>query len=108
MYRGQSFAEGPGPSIAGPSWENSMGGGDGGAGSPSAPSYEQLCRAHVDAFMSAAAAADVQSDLAKRCNLETGHLHGHRIMLCCLFPVWPSSSFQLARPDTFALAYYEV
>lgn len=42
------------------------GGAAGDAGSPVAPTYEQLCRAHVDAFMSAAAAADVQSELATR------------------------------------------
>lgn len=30
------------------------------------PTYEELCRVHVDAIMSAAAAADVQTELAAR------------------------------------------
>lgn len=39
------------------------GGGGGGGGE----SYEDLCKAHIDAFMHAAAAAEVQTELASRC-----------------------------------------
>ena len=38
-------------------------GGGGGGGE----SYEDLCKAHIDAFMHAAAAAEVQTELASRC-----------------------------------------
>lgn len=42
-----------------------------------APTYEELCRAHVDAIIAAAAAADVQTGLAARC----GQSHGFTLML---------------------------
>ena len=31
------------------------------------PSYEDMCKAHIDAFINAAAAAEVQTELASRC-----------------------------------------
>ena len=39
----------------------------GGSGSGGGESYEDLCKAHIDAFMHAAAAAEVQTELASRC-----------------------------------------
>lgn len=50
---------------AGPAWDADVGA-TGGEVGERVPTYEELCRAHVDAFISAAAAADVQSDLAAR------------------------------------------
>lgn len=41
-------------------------GGGGGGGGEGGQSYEELCKAHIDAFMSAAAAAEVQTELAAR------------------------------------------
>ena len=31
------------------------------------PSYEDMCKAHIEAFINAAAAAEVQTELASRC-----------------------------------------
>ena len=43
------------------------GGGSGSGGGAGGESYEDLCKAHIDAFMRAAAAAEVQTELASRC-----------------------------------------
>ena len=44
----------------------------GGGGGEGGESYEELCKAHIDAFMSAAAAAEVQTELASRCGQVLG------------------------------------
>ena len=62
--RHHSWFEAIPPLVAAPAWDA-----DGAAPSQEdggAPSYEDLCRAHVEAIISAAAAADVQTALAAR------------------------------------------